>query len=54
VNDFGPAIHKQTEGHAASLKGNVGDGPSIHLVTEHGTISVRKAGQAEDSDKTET
>ncbi len=44
VNDFGPPIRKETDGHAASLKGNVGQGPTIHLVTGRGTISVRKAG----------
>jgi hypothetical protein len=37
------------------LKGSVGQGASIHLVTERGTVTVRKAGaQSEDSDKTET
>jgi hypothetical protein len=45
VNDFGPAIQQATDGRAASLKGKVGDGPSIHVVTEHGTVSVRKSGE---------
>lgn len=47
VNDFGPAIRKETEGLSASLKGEVGSGPSIHLTTERGSISVRKAGSAQ-------
>ncbi|MGA2133357.1 MAG: DUF4097 family beta strand repeat-containing protein [Bryobacteraceae bacterium] len=52
VNDFGSPIQKATDGHAASLKGNVGQGPSIHLMTERGTVSVRKAGsENEDEDK---
>jgi DUF4097 and DUF4098 domain-containing protein YvlB len=55
VNDFGPSIQKETDGRSASLKGSVGQGASIHLVTERGTVTVRKAGaQSEDSDKTET
>ena len=57
VNDFGPPIQKETDGHAASLKGSVGQGPSIHLVTGRGTVSVRKAGAdngSKDSDKSET
>ncbi len=54
VNDFGPAIQKETDGRSASLKGNVGQGPSIHLVTERGTVSVRKAGsEGQESDKAE-
>jgi DUF4097 and DUF4098 domain-containing protein YvlB len=55
VNEFGPAIQKETDGHSASLKGNVGQGPSIHLVTERGTVTVRKAGAQEpETNKAET
>lgn len=54
VNDFGPSIQKETDGRAASLKGNVGQGPSIHVVTERGTVSVRKAGsEPEETNKAE-
>jgi DUF4097 and DUF4098 domain-containing protein YvlB len=54
VNDFGPPIQKETDGHSASLKGNVGQGPTIHLVTGRGTISVRKAGtEPREPDKAE-
>jgi hypothetical protein len=54
VNDFGPSIQKETDGRSASLKGSVGQGPSIHLVTERGTVSVRRAGaQPENTDKAE-
>jgi DUF4097 and DUF4098 domain-containing protein YvlB len=44
VNEFGPPIQKETDGRSASLKGEMGQGPSIHLVTERGSIAVRKAG----------
>ena len=44
INDFGPPIQKETEGRSATLKGKVGQGPSIHLTTSRGTVSVRKAG----------
>ena len=54
VNDFGPAIQKETDGNSASLKGRVGDGPSLHLVTERGTVSVRKAGVEPQESKAET
>jgi DUF4097 and DUF4098 domain-containing protein YvlB len=55
VNDFGPSIQKETDGRSASLKGNVGQGPTIHLVTGRGTVSVRKAGaDSDNTDKAET
>jgi len=44
VNDFGPQIVKQAEGRSATLKGKVGDGPSIKLTANRGWISVRKEG----------
>jgi DUF4097 and DUF4098 domain-containing protein YvlB len=54
VNDFGPPIQKETDGQSASLKGNVGQGPTLHLVTERGTVTVRKAGaESQASDKAE-
>jgi DUF4097 and DUF4098 domain-containing protein YvlB len=54
VNDFGSPIQKETDGRSSSLKGSVGQGPTIHMVTEHGTVSVRKAGSGnEDANKPE-
>jgi len=56
VNEFGAPIQveKEGEGRSASLKGTVGQGPSIHLVTDRGTVTVRKAGgQAEEPAKAE-
>jgi hypothetical protein len=44
VNEFGAPIVKETDGRSASLKGTLGQGASIHMVTERGTVSVRKAG----------
>lgn len=43
-NDFGPPIEKQSDGHSATLKGKLGDGPTIHITSTRGSISVRKEG----------
>ena len=52
VNDFGSPIQKQTDGHSSSLKATVGQGASIHVSTERGTVTVRKAG-SENEDEPE-
>ena len=44
VNDFGPQIQKEVEGRTAMLKGKVGDGPTIRLTSDRGTIPVRREG----------
>ncbi len=44
TNDFGPPIEKDTEGRTATLKGKLGDGPSIHVIANRGSVSVRKQG----------
>ena len=44
TNNFGPPIEKDTEGRTATLKGKIGDGPSIHVVANRGSVSVRKQG----------
>jgi len=46
VNDFGPGIEKATDGRSATLKGKVGEGPTLHITSTRGTISVRKEGTA--------
>ena len=46
VNDFGPPIEREVNGRTATLKGKVGDGPTIRLTTDRGWISVRKEGSA--------
>jgi hypothetical protein len=56
VNDFGSPIQKDSDGHASSLKGTVGQGAQIHMTTERGTVTVRKAGADEEGkpEKAET
>jgi DUF4097 and DUF4098 domain-containing protein YvlB len=44
VNDFGPQIRKEVEGRTATLRGKVGDGPTVRLTASHGWVSVRKEG----------
>jgi hypothetical protein len=46
VNDFGSPIQKESDGHSATLKGKVGEGPTIHITSSRGSISVRKEGAA--------
>jgi hypothetical protein len=54
VNEFGSPIQKETDGRSSSLKGAVGQGAAIHVVTERGTVTVRKAGaNTEDTEKPE-
>ena len=42
INDFGDPIQREPEGHSATLKGKVGNGPLIHLTASHGSVEVRK------------
>ena len=44
VNDYGAPIQKRSEGHSATLRGKVGDGPNIKLTANRGWISVSKEG----------
>jgi DUF4097 and DUF4098 domain-containing protein YvlB len=44
TNDFGEQIVKQVEGRTATLKGRVGEGPTIRLTATRGWVSVRKEG----------
>ena len=44
VNDFGSPIQRESDGHSATLKGKVGDGPTLHITSTRGSISVRKEG----------
>jgi DUF4097 and DUF4098 domain-containing protein YvlB len=41
-NEFGAPLETATEGHGASVKGKVGEGPAITVSTERGTVSVKK------------
>lgn len=44
VNDFGPQIQRDVDGHSATLKGKVDDGPTIRLTANRGSVAVRKEG----------
>ena len=44
INDFGPQITKDSEGRSATLKGKVGDGPTLKITSNRGSISVRREG----------
>ena len=44
VNDYGPQIQREQDGRTATLKGKVGEGPSIRLTANRGSVSVRKEG----------
>ena len=46
TNDFGPPIQKETSGRSATLKGKVGDGPSIRLTAARGEVEVRKGDES--------
>jgi len=50
VNDFGSQIRQESDGRSATLKGKVGNGPLLHIVSSRGTISVRKEGTAPSDD----
>ncbi len=52
LNDFGPQIQRQTNGRAATLKGTVGQGPTIAITTQHGSVLVRKAGTDTEASQT--
>jgi DUF4097 and DUF4098 domain-containing protein YvlB len=45
-NDFGSPIQKESDGHSATLRGKVGEGPMLHIISTRGTISVRKEGSS--------
>ena len=42
TNDFGEPIRKEVDGHTATLKGKVGDGPLVRIVASRGSVEVRK------------
>ena len=44
VNDYGPPITKESGPRSATLRGKVGDGPTIKITSQRGWISVRKEG----------
>jgi hypothetical protein len=42
-NEFGGDLQENSDGRGAKLEGSVGHGPDVSLVTQHGSITVRKA-----------
>ena len=42
-NEFGEPLKQVSHGNGAKLEGMVGTGPNLSLVTERGTVTVRKA-----------
>jgi DUF4097 and DUF4098 domain-containing protein YvlB len=42
TNDFGAPIRQEVDGHTATLKGNVGNGPLVHITASRGSVEVRK------------
>lgn len=49
-NQFGDGLKESSEGRGARLEGSVGSGPDVNLVTQHGSITVRKASSEETAD----
>ena len=50
VNDYGSQLRQESDGRSATIKGRLGDGPTIHITTERGSILVRKEGSAPSED----
>ena len=46
VNDYGSSLQRETRAGSNSLRGKVGDGPSIRLTANRGSVSVRREGVA--------
>jgi DUF4097 and DUF4098 domain-containing protein YvlB len=42
-NEFGDGLKETADGHGARLEGMVGSGPEVNLVTQHGSITVKKS-----------
>jgi DUF4097 and DUF4098 domain-containing protein YvlB len=42
-NQFGDGLKESNSGRGARLEGSVGSGPDVNLVTQHGSITVRKS-----------
>jgi len=44
VNGYGAPLVQEHQGHSATIRGSVGDGPAVHLTAHRGSIEVRKEG----------
>lgn len=41
-NEFGGGLHNESNGHTSTIRGRVGNGPSVNVGTDRGSISIRK------------
>ena len=53
-NQFGDSLKETSAGRGAHLEGSVGNGPDVSLVTQHGSITVRKATGEESAEVKDT
>lgn len=44
ANEYGSPLVQENFGHRATIRGNVGAGPSVTLLSTHGSITVQKTG----------
>ena len=44
MNEFGGGIQQESNGRSATLKGKVGEGPTLHITSTRGSITIRKEG----------
>jgi hypothetical protein len=44
LNEFGSSIRQESDGHSATLRGKIGEGPTMHIISARGMITVRKEG----------
>jgi DUF4097 and DUF4098 domain-containing protein YvlB len=42
-NEFGGGLEQHSNGHAATIKGHVGNGPLVTVGTDRGTVSLKKS-----------
>lgn len=42
-NEYGAGLQQESSGHAATIRGHVGNGPLLTVGTDRGTISVKKS-----------
>ena len=47
TNDYNSSFESRSQGHGATLSGSTGEGPRVTLVTGRGSITIRKASEAE-------
>ena len=50
VNDYGSPLVQEHQGHTGTIRGSVGDGPTVHLSARRGSIEVRKEGTEPSTD----